>query len=112
MTASGTAGHGAELTPFFDLSELGAVVAKSVRRQAVARESGATIASRRRGNDERRRPTESWGRRVARDRATDAADNGRPRRRVDLGLHVEDYKAAADALATCVGPRSSRSRST
>jgi dihydroorotate dehydrogenase (NAD+) catalytic subunit len=30
MTASGTAGHGAELSAFFDLSELGAVVVKSL----------------------------------------------------------------------------------
>jgi dihydroorotate dehydrogenase (NAD+) catalytic subunit len=30
MTASGTAGHGAELAGYFDLSELGAVVVKSV----------------------------------------------------------------------------------
>ena len=30
MTASGTAGHGAELAPYFDLSELGAVVVKSL----------------------------------------------------------------------------------
>ena len=30
MTASGTSGHGAELQAFFDLSELGAVVVKSL----------------------------------------------------------------------------------
>ena len=30
MTASGTAGHGAELAPYFDLSQLGAVVVKSL----------------------------------------------------------------------------------
>ena len=30
MTASGTAGHGAELAPYFDLSRLGAVVVKSL----------------------------------------------------------------------------------
>jgi len=30
MTASGTAGHGAELAPYFDLSTLGAVVVKSL----------------------------------------------------------------------------------
>ena len=30
MTASGTAGHGAELAPYFDLSALGAVVTKSL----------------------------------------------------------------------------------
>ena len=30
MTASGTAGHGAELAAYFDLSELGAVVVKSL----------------------------------------------------------------------------------
>lgn len=30
MTASGTAGHGAELAPYFDLSALGAVVVKSL----------------------------------------------------------------------------------
>jgi len=31
LTASGTAGHGAELSNYFDLSELGAVVVKSLR---------------------------------------------------------------------------------
>ncbi|MEM1335723.1 MAG: dihydroorotate dehydrogenase, partial [Actinomycetota bacterium] len=30
MTASGTAGYGAELAPFFDLSRIGAVVTKSL----------------------------------------------------------------------------------
>ena len=30
MTASGTAGHGAELAPYFDLAEIGAVVVKSI----------------------------------------------------------------------------------
>ncbi len=34
MTASGTAGHGAELAAYCDLSSLGAVVVKSVSRQA------------------------------------------------------------------------------
>lgn len=33
MTASGTAGHGAELSAFFDLSELGAVVVKSLKAE-------------------------------------------------------------------------------
>ena len=32
MTASGTSGHGAELSAFFDLSSLGAVVVKSVSK--------------------------------------------------------------------------------
>jgi len=30
MTASGTAGHGAELAPYIDLASLGAVVVKSL----------------------------------------------------------------------------------
>ena len=33
MTASGTAGHGAELAPYLDLSELGAVVVKSLHAE-------------------------------------------------------------------------------
>ena len=33
MTASGTAGHGAELSAFFDLSHLGAVVVKSLKAE-------------------------------------------------------------------------------
>ena len=33
MTASGTAGHGAELSAFFDLSDLGAVVVKSLKAE-------------------------------------------------------------------------------
>ena len=36
MTASGTAGHGAELAPYFDLSALGAVVVKSLAAYAWA----------------------------------------------------------------------------
>jgi dihydroorotate dehydrogenase (NAD+) catalytic subunit len=36
MTASGTAGHGAELSAFFDLSQLGAVVVKSLSAEAWA----------------------------------------------------------------------------
>lgn len=36
MTASGTAGHGAELARYFDLSELGAVVVKSLSAEAWA----------------------------------------------------------------------------
>lgn len=36
MTASGTAGHGAELAPYLDLSSLGAVVVKSLSAQAWA----------------------------------------------------------------------------
>jgi dihydroorotate dehydrogenase (NAD+) catalytic subunit len=36
MTASGTAGHGAELAPYFDLGSLGAVVVKSLSAQAWA----------------------------------------------------------------------------
>jgi len=31
LTASGTSGHGAELSNYFDLSELGAIVVKSLR---------------------------------------------------------------------------------
>ena len=34
LTAAGTAGHGAELRPYFDLSELGAVVVKSISAEA------------------------------------------------------------------------------
>lgn len=36
MTASGTAGHGAELAPYLDLSSLGAVVVKSLSAEAWA----------------------------------------------------------------------------
>jgi dihydroorotate dehydrogenase (NAD+) catalytic subunit len=36
MTASGTAGHGAELAPYLDLASLGAVVVKSLSAQAWA----------------------------------------------------------------------------
>ena len=36
MTASGTAGHGAELSSYFDLSELGAVVVKSLHAEPYA----------------------------------------------------------------------------
>ncbi|HMC40209.1 MAG TPA: dihydroorotate dehydrogenase, partial [Acidimicrobiales bacterium] len=36
MTASGTAGHGAEMAAYMDLSQLGAVVVKSVSAAAWA----------------------------------------------------------------------------
>ena len=36
MTASGTAGHGAELARYFDLASLGAIVVKSLVGRALA----------------------------------------------------------------------------
>lgn len=103
MTASGTAGHGAELAPFFDLSELGAVVVKSVSAKAWN------------GNPAPRLHPVSAGMMNAVGLQNPGADAWRsdelpPLRATGArvvasiwGFTVEDYKAAADALASC-GP--------
>ena len=44
MTASGTAGHGAELAPYLDLAALGAVVVKSLHAEPVAGQPAAAGA--------------------------------------------------------------------
>ena len=103
MTASGTAGHADELRAFFDLGELGAIVTKSVgakpwpgnpapRLHPVAAGMMNAVGLQNPGAD-------AWVRDdLPRLRATGA--------RVVAsiwGFSVEDYKAAADALAGC-GP--------
>ena len=44
MTASGTAGHGDELSAYLDLAALGAVVVKSLLGRPVARQPGTAGA--------------------------------------------------------------------
>jgi dihydroorotate dehydrogenase (NAD+) catalytic subunit len=103
MTASGTSGHGAELGAYFDLSELGAVVVKSVSAKpwdgnpaprlhpvrggmmnAVGLQNPGVDAWR---DDELPRLLATGARVVA----------------SIWGFTVDDYKMAADALAAC-GP--------
>ena len=103
MTASGTAGHGAELGAYFDLSHLGAVVVKSVSAKAwdgnpaprlhpVAAGMMNAVGLQNPGVDAWRE-TELPALRAAGARVVASI----------WGFSVEDYKAAADALATC-GP--------
>jgi dihydroorotate dehydrogenase (NAD+) catalytic subunit len=103
MTASGTAGHGDELKPFVELGELGAVVVKSVSAQPwqgnpaprlhpVAAGMMNAVGLQNPGVD-------AW-------RATELPPLAATGARVVAsiwGFSVEDYKAAADALASC-GP--------
>jgi dihydroorotate dehydrogenase (NAD+) catalytic subunit len=103
MTASGTAGHGAELGAYFDLRELGAVVVKSLshtpwdgnpapRLHPVAAGMMNAVGLQNPGVD-------AW-------RETELPALLATGARVVAsiwGFSVEDYKAAADALAAC-GP--------
>lgn len=103
MTASGTAGHGAELKAFMDLGELGAVVVKSVS------------AAPWQGNPAPRLHPVSAGMMNAVGLQNPGANAWRITELPPLaatgarvvasiwGFSVEDYKAAADALAAC-GP--------
>ncbi len=56
MTASGTAGHGAELAPYFDLSSLGAVVVKSLAAFEWAGNPAPASTHAGVGDDQRGRP--------------------------------------------------------
>jgi dihydroorotate dehydrogenase (NAD+) catalytic subunit len=103
MTASGTAGHGAELGAYFDLSQLGAVVVKSLSAQAWQ------------GNPAPRLHPVAAGMLNSVGLQNPGVDAWRDEELPDLqargarvvasiwGFTVEDYKMAADALATC-GP--------
>ncbi|MDP1793796.1 MAG: dihydroorotate dehydrogenase [Acidimicrobiales bacterium] len=103
MTASGTAGHGDELKAYLDLSELGAVVVKSVsakpwkgnpapRLHPVAAGMMNAVGLQNPGVDE-------W---LAKELPPLAARGARVIASI-WGFSVEDYEAAADALASC-GP--------
>jgi dihydroorotate dehydrogenase (NAD+) catalytic subunit len=103
MTASGTAGHGAELGAYFDLSELGAVVVKSLsakpwdgnpapRLHPVAAGMLNAVGLQNPGVD-------AW-----RDHELPALEAAGARVVASIwGFSVDDYKAAADALSSC-GP--------
>lgn len=103
MTASGTAGHGAELGAYFDLSHLGAVVVKSLsakpwqgnpapRLHPVAAGMMNSVGLQNPGVDE-------W-----REHELPALQARGARVVASIwGFTVEDYKTAADALAGC-GP--------
>jgi dihydroorotate dehydrogenase (NAD+) catalytic subunit len=103
MTASGTAGHGAELGAYFDLSTLGAVVVKSLSAQPWQ------------GNPAPRLHPVAAGMMNSVGLQNPGVDAWREHELPDLqargarvvasiwGFTVEDYKMAADALAVC-GP--------
>lgn len=103
MTASGTAGHGAELGAYFDLSHLGAVVVKSLSAKAWS------------GNPAPRLHPVAAGMMNSVGLQNPGVDNWRVHELPALqqrgarivasiwGFTVEDYKMAADALASC-GP--------
>jgi dihydroorotate dehydrogenase (NAD+) catalytic subunit len=103
MTASGTAGHGAELGAYFDLAALGAVVVKSVsatawngnpapRLHPVAAGMLNSVGLQNPGVD-------AW-----RDTELPALRARGARVVASIwGFTVEDYRVAADALAAC-GP--------
>ncbi len=103
MTASGTAGHGAELGAYFDLSSLGAVVVKSVsakpwdgnpapRLHPVAGGMLNSVGLQNPGID------------VWREAELPALTERGARVVASIwGFSVEDYKQAADALSAC-GP--------
>jgi dihydroorotate dehydrogenase (NAD+) catalytic subunit len=103
MTASGTAGHGAELGAYFDLAALGAVVVKSVSAQPwdgnpaprlhpVAAGMLNSVGLQNPGVD-------AW----REDELPALRDRGARVVASIWGFTVEDYKAAADGLAAC-GP--------
>jgi dihydroorotate dehydrogenase (NAD+) catalytic subunit len=103
LTASGTAGHGAELGAYFDLSQLGAVVVKSLSAKAWA------------GNPAPRLHPVAAGMMNSVGLQNPGVDAWREHELPALrargatvvasiwGFTVEDYKTAADALAAC-GP--------
>jgi dihydroorotate dehydrogenase (NAD+) catalytic subunit len=103
MTASGTAGHGAELGAYFDLSHLGAIVVKSLS------------AKQWQGNPAPRLHPVAAGMLNSVGLQNPGVDAWREHELPDLqargarvvasiwGFTVEDYKMAADALAGC-GP--------
>ena len=103
MTASGTAGHGAELGAYFDLSHLGAVVVKSLsarpwqgnpapRLHPVAAGMMNSVGLQNPGVD-------AW----RAHELPELASRGATVVASIWGFTVEDYKMAADALAAC-GP--------
>jgi dihydroorotate dehydrogenase (NAD+) catalytic subunit len=103
MTASGTAGHGAELGAYFDLAQLGAVVVKSLSAKPWQ------------GNPAPRLHPVAAGMMNSVGLQNPGVDAWREHELPDLqargarvvasiwGFTVEDYKLAADALAKC-GP--------
>lgn len=103
MTASGTAGHGDELRAYVDLGALGAVVVKSVSAQPWAGNPSPRLhpvaAGMMNAVGLQNPGVDAW-------RTTELPALARTGARVVAsiwGFSVEDYKAAADALASC-GP--------
>ncbi|HVV38016.1 MAG TPA: dihydroorotate dehydrogenase [Acidimicrobiales bacterium] len=103
MTASGTAGHGAELGAYFDLSHLGAIVVKSLSAEPWAGNPAPRlhpVAAGMMNSVGLQNPgVDAW-----RDHELPALQARGARVVASIwGFSVDDYKAAADALATC-GP--------
>ena len=100
MTASGTAGHGAELGAYFDLSAIGAVVVKSLAAYAVGGQSEPARLPGAGGHAERGRPAGPRRRGLARATSCPALDASGARVVASIwGRRVEDYAEAAALLA-------------
>ena len=103
MTASGTAGHGAELGAYFDLSHLGAVVVKSLSAKAWQGNPAPRLhpvpAGMMNSVGLQNPGVDAW-----REHELPALQARGARVVASIwGFTIEDYKLAADALATC-GP--------
>ena len=100
MTASGTAGYGTELAASFDLSELGAVVVKSLAAFEWAGQPGAAASSHACRDVELGRPAGSRRAVLARARAPDLLRTGATVVASLWGRTVDEYRAAAELLAS------------
>ena len=87
MTASGTAGHGAELAPYLDLAAPRRGGGEVAARRPVAGQPGAAGPRDRRRDAQQRRPPGPRRRGLAGRRPAGAAGHRRPGRGVDLGPH-------------------------
>ena len=112
MTASGTAGHGAELAPYLDLAGARRRGGEVAARRAVARQPAAAGARDGGGDDQLRRPPGPRRRRLAGGRPAGPRRHRRPGRGVDLGPHGRGVRQGRRAAGRRPARRSWRSRST
>ena len=100
MTASGTSGHGAELSDYGDLGELGAVVVKSLSVEPVAGQPRAPGARGRRRHAQQRRPAGPRAGGLGGRRPPGASPTSGARVVVSIwGRSVADYATAAELVA-------------